>query len=495
MLCMECIWNNQKIALASLDMNIVDCIRLESAPYAAKTAVVEGNNRVSYSQLLSFADTIASDLKMKGVQRFHRIGLLSDDDIDYISTSLAILSLNAVIVPISPEQTETEIEHIIARIDIDFLIFEKGCYLAKDTHLLKSNGFYKKEFFIKRCTVREKPPSEYYKINPAFIRFTSGTTGESKGVVLSHQGIAERTDAADRGLAVTHKDNILWVLSMSFHFVVTILLFLRKGATIILCNHRFPESLIEGVNQQEGTFIYATPFHYNLLTHSEQLASDSLQNIRMAISTAMKLHKNIAADFHAKFGIELSEAYGIIEVGLPFIKFPYEKNKRGSVGRHLPDYEIYLRNKDAEGIGEIYLRGKGMFEAYYSPWQSRDEILNEGWFKTGDLGKVDNENFLTIVGRDKDVINFAGMKVFAQEVEEVLNQFPAVEESYVYGEYHAQYGELPTAKIVLRQGSSRETVIEDLRRFCYRRLAKYKVPKSFQIVSDFPKTESGKIKR
>lgn len=136
-----------------------------------------------------------------------------------------------------------------------------------------------------------------------------------------------------------------------------------------------------------------------------------------------------------------------------------------------------------------------MIDAYYSPWQSRDEILTDGWFKTGDLGKIDADGFLFIVGRDKEAINFVGMKVFAQEVESVINQHPNVKESMVYGVPHLRYGELPIVNIVLQPDCERDTVLDNIRRFCYQRMAQYKVPKEFLFVDHLPKTASGKIKR
>ena len=136
-----------------------------------------------------------------------------------------------------------------------------------------------------------------------------------------------------------------------------------------------------------------------------------------------------------------------------------------------------------------------MLDAYFSPWQNREDILQEGWFNTGDLGRIDKDGYLTIVGREKDVINFVGMKVFPYEVESVINQFTGVKESYVYGESHPGYGQLPMVKVVLKDGAGTSRIIEDLRKYCYRKLAQYKVPKGFEIVNEIPKTASGKIKR
>jgi long-chain acyl-CoA synthetase len=475
-------------------MNIFETIRKETEDLRDKTAVIEGEDHVTYGQLFSSVELVAKALRKSGIGRLHRVGLLCDDSIDYIIASLAILSLSAAIVPVSPEQTAEEIETVIDRIDVDYLIAEPRLRQGGFSELLETTGFVKKEFSLVKRTVRERPKAEYYRLNPAFIRFSSGTTGTSKGVVLSHEAIVERTEAADQGLRITSKDVILWVLSMSFHFVVTILLFLRRGATIVLCGNRFPEMLIQGIKSHRGTFIYASPFHYSLLGRTDALASDAFGNIRMAVSTAMKLPASIAAEFRVKFGFELTEAYGIIEVGLPFIKLAGGEEKRGSVGKPLQGFEIRLDNKDAGGVGEISIRGRGMLDAYYSPWQGRDDILADGWFKTGDLGRIDREGYLFIEGREKDVINFAGMKVFAQEVEAVLNQHPQVRESLVFGADHPVYGQLPMARIVLREGGDAIDTNE-LRSFCYQRLAQYKVPKDFVFVSELPKTASGKIKR
>ena len=476
-------------------MNIFETIKEETEIFLHRMAVIEEQDRISYGELIAAAERVAESLTREGVCSFHRVGLLCEDSIDYIITSLAILSLSAAIVPISPEQTAEEIRTVIDRIDLDFIVAEPKLLKNEPQVKLPSTGFIRKEFIITQRTVTTTPPAGYFRSNPAFIRFSSGTTGTSKGVVLSHETIFARTDAADKGMQITSEDTVLWVLSMSYHFVVTILLFLRRGATIVLCSHRFPEALIEGIIVHRGTFIYASPFHYSLLSRTELLPGDSLRPVRMAISSPRKLPEQISEAFSGKFGFELTEAYGIIEVGMPFVKLSGGRDKRGSVGRALPDFELRLDSMDAEGIGEIFIKGKGLLDAYFSPWQERKEILQRGWFRTGDLGKVDADGFLFIVGRAKDVINFVGMKIFAQEVESILNQHPQVKESLVYGAPHFQYGELPTAKVVLRDGNGDTAMITNLRRYCYQRLAPYKAPKEFQFVDHLPKTASGKIKR
>jgi len=476
-------------------MNIVTTIKNETNGCLEKTAVIDGDRKLSYSKLFDAVNSASAELKSLGIRPAHRVAFLCGDSIDYIVVSLAVLSLQAVIVPVSASLSLDEIEPVLERIDINFLIFDKAVYFRDNSDRIFTCSFFEKDFFLYKRKAKEELPADYYKMNPAFIRFSSGTTGTSKGILLSHESIVERTDAADKALNITSDDVVIWVLSMSFHFVVTILLFLRRGATIVLCGGSFPESLFEGFSRQKGTFIYASPFHYHLLTKSEMFKPEMYANIRLAISTAMKLPDYVARDFYSKFGLELVEAYGIIEVGLPFINSSRNTEKRGSVGTILPDYEVKIVNPDKDGVGEVYIKGKGMFDAYFSPWLRRRDLISEGWFKTGDLGRLDSEGFLHIAGREKNIINFTGMKIFPYEVESVLNQHPDIRESLVYGTLHPQYGELPCAKIVLRDDIKTNFDINEIRKYCYNNLAPYKVPKEFNIVFMLDKTASGKLKR
>jgi long-chain acyl-CoA synthetase len=477
-------------------MNIFDVIKEETAGHLENAAVIDGDRQLSYGDLFASVGEVARELKTHGIGPAERVALSCNDSIEYIVISLAVLSLEAVIVPVSTLHSPDEVNAVLRKIDVPFLIFDKDVLSLDHTHPVFRVGDCEKTFSVHRRTPRGGLPAEYHALNPAFIRFSSGTTGASKGVVLSHETIIERTDAANKALKITENDRVIWVLSMSYHFVVSILLFLRRAATIVLCCREFPSSLIDGIVRHRGTFIYASPFHYQMMTNSGMFSAEISSRIRLAVSTAMRLSEIDAQDFHRKFGFELTEAYGVIEVGLPFVNCSRDPEKRGSVGTILPDYEARIVDPDANGIGEVYLRGSGMFDAYFSPWQGPDEALANGWFKTGDLGRIDSDGFLFLSGREKNVINFAGMKIFPSEVESVLNQHPAVRESLVYGTPHAQYGELPCADIVLEgERDPAEIDTREIRRFCYQHLAPYSVPKRLHCLPSLDKTASGKLKR
>lgn len=469
-------------------MNIVELIRSETESVREKIAIIDGDRSITYAELLDRIGKTGKLLADSGVGAGQRIALRCADGIDYVIGSLALLECGAAVAPVADSLTESEIRETIERIDVAGIL----------THVtIDGGGKALDETF--RWKPRASSPElneRCRKLGAAFIRFSSGTTGESKGVIISHPSVIERTDAANRGLGISESDVILWVLGMSHHFVVSILLFLRRGATIVVANRNFPFSVLEAIEKVPINFIYASPVHYYLLACAGTVSPTALAKVRLAISTSMKMPAEIYAAFQSKFGIAPAEAYGIIEIGLPFINTESDPAARQTVGRILPDYQLRICNPDEHGIGEVQIKGKGMFDAYCSPWRLREECLVEGWFQTGDLGRIDAAGRLSLLGRSKTVIVCAGMKIFPEEVEEAINSLPGVKESLVFGREHPQYGQMPVAHVVVN-GNVNEpgAVIDSLRGHCLSRLSSYKVPVEFLEVKSLAKTASGKLAR
>ncbi|MBF0384421.1 MAG: acyl--CoA ligase [Candidatus Omnitrophica bacterium] len=469
-------------------MNIVELIFSENSSHSG-VALVEGSRSVSYPELFKDICSLARQLEAIGIKRGTYVVICMRGGIDYILISLAVLLCGGVIVPIIETSGDEEIKAVLKIAAAELLI--SGRTIAGLKQLVFKSEIFPKGIVVSQAEQLVMHDQRIQAIDAAFVRFSSGTTGKSKGIVLSHCAIQARTDAADKVLSMSRNDRVIWVLNMSFHFVVTIVLFLRRGSTIVICEEDFPRSFINTVSEGVPTFLYASPFHYSLLAKTEGLPGNVFRDVRLAISTAMSLSVEVAENFHAKFGIYPSQAYGIIEVGLPCVNTSQDYNRILSVGKLLPDYRLKLVDTDDHGCGRIFLKGKGMFDAYLQPIRLANEVLTDGWFDTGDIGEEDEDGYLFITGRTKNVINFCGMKVFPEEVEAVLNRYPGIKESHVYGKAHPQYGQIVCADIV----TAERMILDDLRLDCYRKLAKYKVPKEFAFVDALSKTASGKVRR
>ncbi|MCP4349332.1 MAG: acyl--CoA ligase [Desulfobacterales bacterium] len=465
-------------------INIVDVIRSNFRKRNDSPAVTRTkDNSVSYSKLFEEVEKCSRDLNAIGFRAYDRVALFCEDSIEYIIMALAVLDTRAVIVPVSPSLSSNELESLCKRIKVKFLLSEK-----KFTKYPIISERYLDKLYLHEIDKSVEYSKEYMKVdNPAFIRFSSGTTGKSKGVLLTHQAIIDRTLAADARLEISPDDIIGWFLSMSFHFVVSILLFLRKGAHIVLSHDNFPTGIINSFETIRPTFLYASPFHYNMLVTNKDISPGILSKVRIAVVTAVSLNKKTDELFFEKFKTHLSQAYGIIEVGLPFINDRFDDEFVCSVGTILPGYDLKIEDPDDKGHGRILLKGKGMYYAYTSPWKKREQ-----WFDTGDIGYL-KESYLFISGRSKNVINFAGMKIFPEEVEDVILSFENISEVRVYAQQHNIYGQLPIAEVVMATFDKLDTL--KLKKHCLEKLDSYKIPKEFIEVDSIQKTYSEKIKR
>jgi len=202
--------------------NVYQCIKQENTLNKTHIAIIYKNKMISYEELFRDVENLAERLNAYSISEGSRVALHCPDSIEYITISLALLAQGAVLIPVNWAMPETEINELCTGIAAEFII--SRCSNNLNGHFTCNDS----AFTVKRLVPLKSAPGGIAEMNPAFIRFTSGTTGNSKGVIISHQGVLERTAAADRGLQVKSGDTILWTLSMSYHFVVTILLFLAR---------------------------------------------------------------------------------------------------------------------------------------------------------------------------------------------------------------------------------------------------------------------------
>ncbi|NOY17542.1 MAG: acyl--CoA ligase [Gammaproteobacteria bacterium] len=449
---------------------------------------------MSYRELGGRVDAVSSRLEAHNVGRGMCIGMHIESGLDYILFAYAIWKCGASIVPIAVELVAEEKSRICREIGISAIVTKRDSLMIFEPFLKGKSKEISDDFIYVPVEQSRKHPPGLSGINTAFIRFTSGTTGTSKGIVLSHETIYERIQAANDGLHIGSQDRVVWLLSMSYHFAVSIVAYLSFGASIILCRNFFGTTIVKTSAKYRATLIYGSPVHYHFMASAP--GSQMLPDLRLAISTTNKMKKETAEAFFRRFNLAPSEAYGIIEVGLPFINLEKVREKTGSVGKALPSYEIELADCGfGEDMPEIKLRGKGFIDAYYEPWRLREDIMQDGWFHTGDLGQLDEDEYLYIVGRSKEIINVGGMKFFPQEVEKVLESHPAIKEACVYSVSHPRLGETPHANVVAEPGVDGPPAEEDLRDYCAKCLETLKIPEKILFIDKLERTASGKLIR
>ncbi len=445
-------------------MNIVEEI-YRRADRSAVALIAEGE-AVTYGRLFELTDAAAAKIAASPAAR---VGLDCPNGIQHIVLALAIVRAGKCLVPIASELVARERERVIRETGVGAIVDAHGEVRAAPVEALAFDE------------------AKLTALNPAFIRFSSGTTGRSKGVVLSHESLLARVTAANRGLRIGPADRVIWILPMAHHFAVSIMLYLLHGATTVIENSHLAEDVLNAATTHGGTVLYGAPFHHALL--AAEGSGRAWPTLRLAVSTAATLPLATALAFDRRFGVPLSQGMGIIEVGLPLINFERAREKPTSVGRPLPDYAAEVR-----GEGELFLRGPGMLDAYLVPWRTREEITEDGWFRTGDLARIDADGDVHLLGRSHSVINVAGLKCFPEEVEAVLRELPEVRFARVFGKANARVGAVPVAEIVPADPAA-PPKNSALVAHCRRCLASYKVPLEFRIVASIPLTPSGKVQR
>lgn len=484
--------------------NIVDHIFAHCDDSAL--ALIHGDRAVTYGELRALMDEVSGRLRETGwfepqQDKAVKVGVSIPNGIAHILYSLAVLRCGGCLAPIPGELTNRERDALVDRIGLDLVIAGEGQAWHRDAEASVDVGVSGMELVLHKETTSaaalDYAEKDLAALNPALIRFSSGTTGQSKGVVLSHDTLWDRVTACNSRLKIGPEDRVIWSLPMAHHFAVSIVLYLSHGATTVLADNNLAEDIYGAVTRFQGTVLYGSPFHYSLLADYPEGAP--MPSVRLAVSTAAPLSEEVAEAFRDRYGMPLTQGLGVIEVGLPLLNDDCAADDPLAIGLPQDGFEVRVRSEDGRScapgeVGELLLRGPGMFDAYLSPWRTREDATAEGWFETGDLGVLSESGVVTWKGRLKSVINVAGMKVFAEEVEEVLCRHPEVQEARASGTPHPYMGQAVTAEIVPNDPGAPPKPA-GLKSFCREHLAPYKTPMMIRFVESLPRTSSGKVRR
>ena len=335
----------------------------------------------------------------------------------------------------------------------------------------------------------------------AVILYTSGTSGQPKGVMLSHGNLRSDVEAAKIHAGISAKNSFLGVLPQFHSFGLTglTLLPLCSGAKIIYTARFVPRRIIELIKVHRPDSIMAIPSMYNALLGVKNASREDFESVSHAISGGEPLPESVYEGFQSRFGVRILEGYGLTETS-PIVAWSSpEADRHKSVGTLVPGAEAEVRDDAGNPVargeeGEIFLRGPMIMKGYYKrPDLTQAVIASDGYFRTGDWGKYDEDGFLFITGRVKEMLIIGGENVFPREIEEVLNQHDSVLEAAVIGKQDPSRGEVAVAFVELQEGCSFDE--SELRSWCRNSLAGFKVPREIRLIEALPRNPTGKILR
>ena len=413
------------------------------------------------------------------------VGLLLPNSAAYPAALLAVIWGGKVAVPLNPMLKPNELDFLFKDAHIDTVVVATATQglLAglpvKAVHvsdLLQAQG-------------RAGPtPAEANPSDTAVMLYTSGTSGKPKGVPLSHNNLLGSARALIARAGLGGHDAFLGVLPMFhvFGLIGTMVVPLLLGAEATYLTRFSPERVAATIAERKVTVFVAVPGMFGLLVRSK-VSDESFRSLALPVCGGEALPASHREAYRQRFGRDLLEGYGLTETSaVVSVNLPKE-NKPGTVGKPLPGVQVRIAGED----GEVQVLGPGVLKGYHNrPEENAASFTADGWFRTGDLGTLDAEGYLSITGRLKELIIRGGEKVMPREVEEVLCQFPGVLEAAVIGEPDGDRGEAVVAFVV---PTDRPPTQDALREFCRGRLAEFKIPRRITIARDLPRGATGKL--
>lgn len=486
-------------------MNLSRNLERSALWYPERPAVSEGDSVMTYAELNSRANRMATALVRIGVNPGDFVGLCTPNSGDWMAFYFGVLKTGAVAVTYSSILKRNELEFLVghARPRVLFTTEEKlealkGLRGSGGVETVISAGG---DLDLRRLLEMGSGTFKALdrdRTDTAAILYTGGTTGTPKGVMLSHENINAAIQTVVFGERSTPQDRALSCLPFNHVFGQMHIMnatLLSAGCAEILPAFDM-ERVLELMAAGRITKLYAVPTIYVRLLSLDRLR-ERLGAVRYCFSAAASMPAELVRQWKERTGLAIFEGYGMTE-GAPCITYNhFHRHVVGSVGTEVPGVEVQIRDEsgnrlDTGRAGEICARGPNIMKGYlHNPKDTEAAFWPGRWLRTGDIGLLDEDGYLSIVDRLKDMIITGGENVYPKEVEEVLYAVQEIEECAVIGLPDKEWGERVTAILVAKPG--KEIIAAELKDFLKARLSPYKVPKEFRVVSDLPKSAAGKI--
>jgi len=480
-----------------------------------KVALFVDDEKIRYRDILDKVDRLAAFLSERGVKEGDRVAFFMRNSPEFIYSIFAVSKIGAVIVPVNTFLKEDEVSYILedsgAVVLLASEIHQKVVHASRVRDLCKfivwegnpenigeNDALFVETYTTDRTVAQVKRDID----DTAVIFYTSGTTGKPKGAMLSNRNVLSNADSGRRTINVTSRDRSIVFLPMfhSFTFSIGVMLPLYVGASIVIIKSLQPFSnIFKQTLLKRVTIFFGIPDVYNALAKAKLPWYFMWFNrIRAFISGAAALQPKTLDAMAKRFGrATLLEGYGLSEASPAVCMNTFEKQKVGSVGTALYGYEMKIVNENMEElprgeIGDIIVRGENVMQGYLNRPEATAETIVNGWLLTGDMGYMDEDGFLFIVDRKKDLIISKGINIYPREIEEVIDTFPSVKASAVVGVFDEKSGEIPVAYVELEEDV--DTLDEaGLKKHLREQLANYKLPRQIHVIEELPKNATGKV--
>jgi acyl-CoA synthetase (AMP-forming)/AMP-acid ligase II len=485
-----------------------DGLRRNAFKFPLKVAAKDRFRETTYGGLNSRVNQLAHALLSIGVRKGDSVALSVGNRIEHLEITFATAKIGALAIPLDVKWKALELGSVLSFFRPSVLILQIGCVdefeTAKNMHDLS---------FLKPIVIADlsyggllndrsvdEPDVQVSEDDPFAVLLTSGTTGFPKGCLSTQRTFVFHciNNAVEKGLGV-HDTAILSspiYFNAGRSFTLGIIYF---GGTMILHERFDAEEVLKTVEREKVTYIGAVPTMCERMLHVLESKKFQTSSLRCLAITGGKVHPSVLEDLRKKLTPNIYRTYASTDSGQMAISKPADMDhKPNAAGR--PVWCVDLRIVDESDqpvkvgeIGEIICQSPLATEGYYKNPEATNASFRDGWFYTGDLGYFDEEGYLFVAGRKKDMIKSGGISIYPLEIESVIYSHPDILEAAVIGVPDAQWGEAAKAVVVLKTGSSMQA--EDLMAFCKARLAGYKVPKSVEFQNALPHTDVGKVNK
>jgi long-chain acyl-CoA synthetase len=495
--------------------SLADLVTGSAARRPDTVALIADDRSLTYGQLEDRVRRVAGALSGIGVTKGDRVAILFGTVPEFVEVLHGAWRLGAVAAPVNVMLTPDELGYVLADAEASVVVTDREFLpsvlavrdrLADLHHVVVARGRSPRrtesyEKLLARAP--DPPPVTVHPDDLALLGYTAGTTANPKGAMLTQGNLLANLDQMSQvpALHEAESDVVLLALPLFHIYALNVVLgiTLREGATAVLVERFDPVRTLETVKRHRVTVLFGAPRMFAAWLRAAGTKDVDLSSVRLAVSGAAALPAEVLEAFRVRFGITIWEGYGLTETAPALTTTALGSEGRpDSIGLALPGVEIRLVDDDGRDVdegdpGEIVVRGSNVFAGYWRKPEETEAAFRDGWFRTGDVAFRDDDGYLHIVDRTKDLVIVSGFNVYPREVEEAIASHPAVAECTVIGVPDERTGEAVKAFVVPAAGQS--LTEEDVLAHATERLARFKWPKEIAIVKELPKHVTGKVLR